>query len=108
MTWADGDNSTCLGGKRWDEYRGGTLRTYSSMSWELSSAVRITHVLKHNDGSENGSTTKMSGSKRTVSEPFRFEANLGRLRFSQLGSILAPIKEDKIRQGSDIKPCIIN
>jgi hypothetical protein len=59
---------------------------------EVLSALRITHVLKHNDASESGSTTKMSRSKRTVSEPFRFEASLGRLRSLQLGSILAPIE----------------
>ena len=33
--------------------------------------------------------------KFTNQEPFRFEANLGRLRFVQLGSILAPIKRTK-------------
>jgi hypothetical protein len=35
-------------------------------------------------------------------------ANLGKLTFSQLGSILASIKEDKIRQVFLAKPCIIS
>ena len=58
--------------------------------------------VKHNGGSESGSTAKMAGSKRTVSEPFRFEANLGRLRFVQLGSILAPIKRTKSGRFSEL------
>ena len=33
------------------------MRTYSSTSREVLSALRITHVLKHNDGSESGFTT---------------------------------------------------
>ena len=53
-TRADGDNSTCLGGRRWDEYRRRNIRTYSSMSRDVLSALRITHVLKHNDASESG------------------------------------------------------
>lgn len=60
-TWADGDNFTCFGGRRGDEYRRRNIRTYSSMSRELLSALRITHVLKHNDASESGFTTTPSG-----------------------------------------------
>jgi hypothetical protein len=37
-------------------------------------------------------------SAETVDTLVEIEANLGRLRFLQLGSILAPIKEDKIGQ----------
>jgi hypothetical protein len=59
-TRADGDNSTCFGGRRWDEYRRRNIRTYSSMSREVLSALRITHVLKHNDASEGGFTTTPS------------------------------------------------
>ena len=49
--------STCPGGRRWDEYRRRNIRTYSSMSREVLSALRITHVLNHNDASESGFTT---------------------------------------------------
>jgi hypothetical protein len=60
-TWADGDNFTCFGGRRWDEYRRRNIRTYSSTSREVLSALRITHVVKHNDVSESGFTTTPSG-----------------------------------------------
>lgn len=73
------------------------MRTYSSMSRELLSALRITHVLKHNDGLESGYTTLSQDLHEHYAEPFRIEANLGRLRFLQLGSTLAPIKEPKVR-----------
>jgi hypothetical protein len=39
-TRADAENSTCLGGRRWDEYRRRNIRTYSSMSREVLSALR--------------------------------------------------------------------
>jgi hypothetical protein len=39
-TRADAENSTCLGGRRWDEYRQRNIRTYSSMSREVLSALR--------------------------------------------------------------------
>jgi hypothetical protein len=48
------DNSVRFGGKRWDEYLRRNIRTYSSMSREVLSALRIMHVLKHNDASESG------------------------------------------------------
>ena len=59
-TWADGDNFTSFGGRRWDEYPRRNIRTYSSISREVLSALRITHVLKHNDISESGFTTTPS------------------------------------------------
>jgi hypothetical protein len=59
-TWADGDNFTCLNGRRWDEYLRRSMRTYSSTSREVLSSLRITHVLKHNDVSEGGFTTTPS------------------------------------------------
>ena len=48
------DDFTCFGGSRWEEYRRRNMRTYSSTSREVLAALRITHVLKHNDGSESG------------------------------------------------------
>lgn len=60
-TWADGDNFTCFGGMRWEEYLRRNIRTYSSVSREVLSALRITHVLKHNDASESSFTTTPSG-----------------------------------------------
>ena len=42
------------------------MRTYSSMSREVLSALRITHVLKHNDGSESGFTITPSACKSVV------------------------------------------
>ena len=54
------DNFTWFGGSRWEEYRRRNMRTYSSTSREVLSALRITHVLKHNDGSESGFTTTPS------------------------------------------------
>jgi hypothetical protein len=54
------DYFTCFGGRRWDEYLRRYIRTYSSMSREVLSALRITHVLKHNDVSESGFTTTPS------------------------------------------------
>jgi hypothetical protein len=59
-TWADGDDFTCFGGRRWDEYLRRNIRTYSSMSREVLSALMITHVAKHNDVSESGFTTTPS------------------------------------------------
>jgi len=59
-TRAGGDNSTCFGGRRRDEYLRRNIRTYSSMSREVLSALRITHVLKHSDVSESGFTTTPS------------------------------------------------
>jgi hypothetical protein len=59
-TRAVGDNFTCFGGRRWDEYLRRNIRTYSSMSREVLSALRITHVVKHNDVSESGFTTTPS------------------------------------------------
>jgi hypothetical protein len=56
-TRADEDNFTCFGGRRWGAYLRRNIRTYSSMSREVLSALRITHVLKHNDASERGFTT---------------------------------------------------
>ena len=49
-----------LGGRRWDEYRRRNTRAYSSMSREVLSALRITHVLKHNEASESGFKTTPS------------------------------------------------
>ena len=62
-TWADGDDFTCFGGRRWDEYPRRNIRTYSSMSREVLSALMITHVAKHNDVSESGFTTTPSAYK---------------------------------------------
>jgi hypothetical protein len=59
-TRADADNSACFGGKRWDAYRRRNMRTHSSTSREVLSALRMTHVWKHNDGSERGFTTTPS------------------------------------------------
>jgi hypothetical protein len=42
------------------------MRTYSSTSREVLSALRITHVLKHNDGSESGFTTTVRKYKDAV------------------------------------------
>ena len=47
------DNSVRFGVKRWDEYLRRNIRTYSSISREVLSALRIMHVLKHNDVSES-------------------------------------------------------
>jgi hypothetical protein len=58
-TWADGDNFTCLGGRRWDEYLRRNMRTYSSMSREVLSALRMTHVLKPNEALERGFTVRI-------------------------------------------------
>lgn len=60
-TWADGDSFTCFGGRRWGAYLRRNIRTYSSTSREVLSALRITHVLKHNDASERSFTTRPSG-----------------------------------------------
>jgi hypothetical protein len=59
-TWAGGDKFTCFGSSRWDEYLRRNMRTYSSTSREVLSALRITHVLKHNDASESGFRTTPS------------------------------------------------
>ena len=42
------------------------MRTYSLTSRESLSALRITHVLKHNDGSESGFTTTVRKYKDAV------------------------------------------
>jgi len=51
-TRPDDDNLTCFGGRRWDEYLRRNMRTYSSTSREVLSALRITHCdsLMHNFG----------------------------------------------------------
>jgi hypothetical protein len=51
-TGADTDDPIRVGGRRWGAYLRRNIRTYSSMRREVLSALRITHVLKHNDVSE--------------------------------------------------------
>jgi hypothetical protein len=58
--WADGDNFICFGGRRRGEYLRRNMRTYSSTTLEVLSALKITHVAKHNDVSESGFTTTPS------------------------------------------------
>jgi hypothetical protein len=57
----DSDNSVRFGGRRCGAYFRRNIRTYSFTSREVLSALSITHVLKHNDGSEWGFTTTPSG-----------------------------------------------
>jgi hypothetical protein len=59
-TRAGGDNFTWFGGRRWGSYLRRNIRTYSSTSREVLSALRITHVLKHNDVSDSSFTTTPS------------------------------------------------
>src|ERR1035437_7304861 len=59
-TPVDSDNSVRFGDRRWDEYLRRNIRTYSSTSRDVLSALKITHVLKHNDVSDSGFTTTPS------------------------------------------------
>jgi len=60
-TQADNGKSICFGCRSWRSYLRRNDRTYSSTSREVLSALRITHVLKHNDVSESSFTTTPSG-----------------------------------------------
>src|ERR1700686_849127 len=60
-TRAGSDNSIRFGGRRGGAYLRRNIRTYSSTSRKVLSALRITHVLKHKDASERGFTTTPSG-----------------------------------------------
>jgi len=65
-TRGDIDNSVRCGGRRWDAYPRRNMRTYSSTSREVLSALRITHVLKHNEASESGFATTVRKYKDAV------------------------------------------
>jgi hypothetical protein len=79
-TPAVADNSTCLGGRRWGAYLRRNIRTYSSTSREVLSALMITHVSKHNDASQSGFTTAQSGLMPLVSHSYPgLKADVSRL-----------------------------
>ena len=95
-TWADGDNSTCLGGRRVGAYLGKDMRTNSLTRREPLSVLMITHVSKHSVASESGHATSSQGLHEPYAEPLRIEANLDRVRVLQLGSSLVPIERAEL------------
>src|ERR1700724_1347656 len=70
-TFADGDDFTCFGGRRWDEDLRRNIRTNSFVNRESSSLLIVTQVSKHSEVSERGLTTTPSAHEPTAADLVR-------------------------------------